>query len=140
MAISAQSGGIDATLTALQGDWSTGRNDDKLLPLGAAYLRAGKTDDALALLDDLLGDRPDWTDARLMRADARLAAQDFDGAEADLAAAADLSPDRAEIHADLARLRLSLDGPMRRMPASHGGSKALPRITNWASCAPIVWM
>lgn len=107
-AISAQSGGLDETIAALRAEFEDAPTDESGLRLGAAYLRAGEADSSVAFLDDLIEARPDWVEARLLRADARLAAGAFEDAVEDLDTAAALAPSRPGVRADLARLQLTL--------------------------------
>ena len=108
MAITAQFGGAEDVITALEEAWTTSRDEAGLLSLGAAHLRSGNAARALELLDGALAERPDWNAARLMRADAHMAAGTFEAAEADLAAVATATPGDAVVQANLARLRLAL--------------------------------
>ena len=108
-AIAAQAGGAERVVETLRGNLEETGSDATRLSLASAYLRADRAAEALDLLDSALEDRPDWREARLLRADARFATQDYEGADADLSAVADDRPDDAETQANLARLRLGME-------------------------------
>jgi tetratricopeptide (TPR) repeat protein len=72
------------------------------LALANAYVQHGWTDDAHAMLEALLADKPDHSEARRMRARLALAAADLPAAAADLALLDDRDADTAELRATLA--------------------------------------